>query len=167
MVLRVVQLGEPILKSSCRGIDPDELASDEVRRLVADMFETLADSGGVGLAAPQVGSPLRLILAGSHPSAHGPDRPDVPTAVLCNPRVVWASTETEAGWEGCLSIPGTLVRVVRPLCVRVEYLDLEGKAGSIEHSGFYARVLQHEIDHLDGILTIDRAQSADDVVRRT
>src|SRR4051794_40436258 len=98
MVRRIVQLGEPVLKTRCRTVDPDELASEAVRQLVADLFETLADSGGVGLAAPQVGASLRLILAGSHPSARGPDRPSVPTAVLANPRLVWASTETEGGW---------------------------------------------------------------------
>src|SRR3954453_4954693 len=119
MVLPIVQLGDPVLKSPCRVLNPDELAGEEVRRLADDMFETLADSGGVGLAAPQVGAPLRLILAGSHPSVHGPDRPGVPTTVLGNPGVVGAAGETEAGWEGCLSIPNVVVRVVRPVAVRV------------------------------------------------
>jgi peptide deformylase len=167
MIRPIVQLGHPVLKMQARPLEPGELAGDEVRALLYDMRETLAASGGVGLAAPQVGVSVRLILAGSFPTPRSPDRPLVPTVPLVNPRIVWASAETEAAWEGCLSFLEYRVRVVRAQAVRVEYLDVEGRAQQLETSGFYARVLQHEIDHLDGILTLDRAESADDIDRST
>lgn len=165
MIRPIVQLGHPVLKMQARPLEPAELTGDEVRTLLYDMRETLAASGGVGLAAPQVGVSVRLILAGSFPTPRSPDRPVVPTAPLVNPRIVWASPETEAAWEGCLSFLEYRVRVVRAQAVRVAYLDVAGREQQLEASGFYARVLQHEIDHLDGILTLDRAESAEDIER--
>lgn len=165
MVRTIVQLGSPILKTRCRELDRTELAGEPFRSLARDMFETLASSGGVGLAAPQVGESVRLILAGSFPSARAPDRPEVPIRALVNARIAWASPETDAAWEGCLSFLDYRVQLVRPTTVRVEFLDLEGKQACLEASGFYARVLQHEIDHLDGILTLDRAASPGDIER--
>jgi peptide deformylase len=165
MIRRIVQLGEPVLKARARALGADDLAGDAVRLLARDMFETLEQSGGVGLAAPQVGESVRLILAGSFPSARDPERPEVTVMALVNPRIAWASDETESGWEGCLSFRDYRVRVVRARAIRVEYLTLDGAEARIEASGFYARVLQHEIDHLDGILTLDRAEDAADIER--
>jgi peptide deformylase len=152
-----------LLKTRARVLDPSELASEEVQILARDMVETLKDARGVGLAAPQVGVSVRLILAGSFPTEANPNRPVVPTSVLVNPTIVWASAETEPGWEGCLSFLQYRVRVERALSVRVVCLRLDGTSEEIEASGFFARVLQHEIDHLDGILTLDRAAAPEDV----
>ncbi len=163
MIRPIVQRGAPVLKALARPLAPVELAEEWVLTLVRDMFATLEDAGGVGLAAPQVGVSVRVILAGSFPTPRAPDRPLVPTAALINPRVVWASAATELAWEGCLSFLQYRVRVVRPRAVRVEYLTPAGTETRVEASGFYARVLQHEIDHLDGILTLDRAASPEDV----
>ena len=163
MIRPIVQLGAPILKAPARPLERPELAEEWAHSLIRDMFATLEDAGGVGLAAPQVGVSVRLILAGSSPTPRAPDRPLVPTSALINPRVVWASAETEPAWEGCLSFLEYRVRVVRPRAVRVEYLTPEGREVLVEASGFYARVLQHEIDHLDGILTLDRAGSPEDI----
>jgi peptide deformylase len=163
MIRPIVQLGDPMLTTPARPIAPGAIAGETVRDLVRDMSETLARAGGVGLSAPQVGESVRLILAGSFPTAKNPDRPDVPVAVLINPRIVTASDATEPAWEGCLSFIQYRVRVVRAIAVAVEYVTLAGTPARIEASGFYARVLQHEIDHLDGILTLHRARSADDV----
>ncbi len=110
-----------------------------------------------------MGESLRLILAGSFPTDANPDRPDVPIAAMINPRIVEASAETEPGWEGCLSFLQYRVRVSRPTAITVEYLTLDGQPRRMKASGFFARVLQHEIDHLDGILTLDRAASPNDV----
>ena len=165
MILSIVQVGDPVLKTPAREVPPGELADGPFQYLLRDLRETLADSGGVGLAAPQVGASVRLILAGSFPSFASPDRPDVPTMALVNPRIVAHSEATEADWEGCLSIRDLRVRVVRHLEVVVEYLDPDGSPLTVEASGFFARVLQHEIDHLDGVLTVDRAASPDDVRR--
>jgi peptide deformylase len=165
MIRRIVQLGEPVLKARARRVEPPEISQPWLRSLAADMFETLADAGGVGLAAPQVGESISLILAGSFPSERYPDRPLVPTSALVNPRIVFASEETEAGWEGCLSFLQYRVRVARHLAIVVECQDLDGAPRRLDATGFFARVLQHEIDHLDGILTLDRAQSPEDIER--
>jgi peptide deformylase len=164
MIRSIVQLGDSVLKTPARAIEPADLGGAYVQYLAHDMAETLAKAGGVGLAAPQVGESVRLILAGSFPSAHAPDRPDVPIRTLVNPVIVSASGETESGWEGCLSFPHLRVRVSRHTSIAVEYLTLEGTPTRLEAEGFFARVLQHEIDHLDGILTLDRASTSADVV---
>ena len=163
MIRPIVQLGAPVLKALARSLERLDLAEEWGQTLVRDMFATLEDAGGVGLAAPQVGVSVRVILAGSFPTPRALDRPLVPPSALINPQVVWASAATEPAWEGCLSFLQYRVRVVRPRAVRVEYLTPVGTETHIEASGFYARVLQHEIDHLDGILTLDRAASPEDV----
>ena len=159
----ILRLGDPVLKTPARPIELAEISGEVFRALAADMAETLDLAGGVGLAAPQVGASVRLILAGSFPTAAHPARPRVPVGFLVNPRVVAASAETEPGWEGCLSFPEFRVRVARHASVTVEHLTLDGLPARIEATGFFARVLQHEIDHLDGVLTLDRAASPDDV----
>jgi len=164
MIRPIIQLGDPVLKARARVLVPGELECEEVQALARDMFETLAEAGGVGLAAPQVGVSVRLILAGSFPSKREPDRPVVPVAALVNPRIVWASAETEPGWEGCLSFLQYRVRVTRARTVRVAYQKLDGTHSELEASGFHARALQHQIDHLDGILTLDRAAAPEDIV---
>ena len=158
MIRPIRQLNDPVLKALATLISPEAISGTEVQSLARDMFETLAQAGGVGLAAPQVGESVRLILAGSFPTEKNPDRPLFPMAVLVNPVIVAASEETEYGWEGCLSFLNLRVKVKRALAVTVDYLTLEGNPVRIEASGFLARVLQHEIDHLDGILTLDRAE---------
>ena len=163
MIRPIVTLGDPVLKAQARPIEPSERSGEAVQTLARDMFETLAHAGGVGLAAPQVGVSVRLILAGSFPTPNAPDRPHVPMSAMINPRIVWASDETEPGWEGCLSFLQYRVRVSRAKAIRVAFVHLDGTTSEIEATGFYARVLQHEIDHLDGILTLDRAASSEDI----
>jgi peptide deformylase len=163
LIRPILQLGNPILKNRARLLEPWELAGEDISTLARDMAETLSEAGGVGLAAPQVGASVRLILAGSFPTEANPDRPLVPTSVLVNPTIVWSSAETEPGWEGCLSFLQYRVRVTRARAVRVTCLRLDGKPEELDASGFFARVLQHEIDHLDGILTLDRAAGPEDV----
>jgi peptide deformylase len=163
MIRPIVQLGNPLLKARARVLDASELTNEDVQTLARDMLETLNDAGGVGLAAPQVGVSIRLILAGSFPTEQNPDRPLVPISVLVNPTIVWSSAETEPAWEGCLSFLQYRVRVTRAKAVRVACLRLDGRPEELDASGFFARVLQHEIDHLDGILTLDRAAAPEDV----
>lgn len=167
MIRPIVQLGDPVLKTKARSLEVGEIATESLQTLVRDMLETLEDSGGVGLAAPQVGVSLALILAGSFPTEHAPERPEVEVTALLNPRIVEASAATEAAWEGCLSFLDYRVRVVRPTSIQVEYLALDGTPTRLEAHGFFARVLQHEIDHLEGILTLDRAESPEDIERLT
>jgi peptide deformylase len=142
-------LGDPVLREKA---EPVTELSDELRRLVEDMFDTMYAEEGVGLAAPQVGVRQRVIVV-------DPREPDIMPFVLINPEIVEVSEDVERGEEGCLSIPGLKDIVERPAAVRVEGLNLDGGRVSMEADGLLARILQHEVDHLDGILFVDRVSS--------
>jgi peptide deformylase len=139
------RLGDPVLKSSATPVDRFD---DSLRRQVGRMAGLLNDALGVGLAAPQLGLSQRLLVYRVGP--------DAPLITLVNPRVEWASDDLETLDEGCLSIPGIVVDVDRPIHVRVRAQDEEGEERLVEASGLEARVIQHEIDHLDGVLILDR-----------
>jgi peptide deformylase len=139
------QLGDPVLKSSATPVDRFD---DSLRRQVKRMAGIMDDALGVGLAAPQLGISQRLLVYRVGP--------DAPVIALANPEVEWRSPDIEAGEEGCLSIPRVTVDVERPLHVRVRALDEEGDERVVEASGLEARVIQHEMDHLDGVLILDR-----------
>jgi peptide deformylase len=130
--------------------DPVKAVDAEVRKLVEDMFETMYEAPGVGLAAIQVGVPKRIVTADTAKK----DEEKQPQ-VLINPEIVWSSEEKSTYEEGCLSIPEYYEEVERPSQVKVKFTDLDGKAHEIEANGLLATVLQHEIDHLNGVLFID------------
>ena len=139
------QYGDPVLRGRALDVERfDDRLSEEVRRMGQVMHEAL----GIGLAAPQVGVMHRVLVYRVDP--------DAPVAAVINPVIEWASDEREPLDEGCLSLPGVLVEVERPVHVRVRAQDERGEQQVIEASGLEARVLQHEIDHLDGVLIIDR-----------
>ena len=139
------RLGDPVLKSSATAVDRFD---DSLRLQVSRMAAVMGDALGVGLAAPQLGISQRLLVYRVGP--------DAPVIALANPELEWASDEREALDEGCLSIPGVSVDVERPVYVRVRALDEEGELRTVEASGLEARVIQHEMDHLDGVLILDR-----------
>jgi peptide deformylase len=139
------KLGDPVLKSKATPVDRFD---DALRQQVARMGGLMHDAIGVGLAAPQIGISQRLLVYGVGP--------DAPLIALANPEIEWLSEETEVGEEGCLSIPGIAVDVERAVHVRVRAVDETGEERSVEASGLEARVIQHEIDHLDGVLILDR-----------
>jgi peptide deformylase len=139
------RLGDPVLKS--RAIPVDHF-DDSLRRQVSRMAGIMNDALGVGLAAPQLGISQRLLVYRVGP--------DAPLTVLANPELEWTSGDGEVGEEGCLSIPGVMVEVDRPVHVRVRGLDEQGEERMVEASGLEARVIQHEIDHLDGVLILER-----------
>lgn len=145
-VREIRMLGDPVLR---RKADPVEAVDDEVRRLIDDMLETMYDADGVGLAAPQVGDSRRIIVVDTREG-------DVEPFGLINPEIIEMGEERERGEEGCLSIPGLRELVDRSTRVVVEGLDREGNPVRIEAEGLLARVLQHEVDHLDGVLFLDR-----------
>lgn len=153
MALREIRIyGDPVLRQKATAI---EEMDDEVRTLAADMLETLADAEGVGLAGPQVGVRRRIIVV--HPPPASDDSPErEPARVYVNPEVVSSSGPQESAEEGCLSIPGVYEVVKRPRNVKVRALDLEGERVEIEVEGMLSRIIQHEIDHLDGVLFVDR-----------
>jgi len=142
--LEILKLGNPVLRSVSAPVEHFDAA---LAVLAQDMMETMLAAPGVGLAAPQVGRPIRLFVF---------DDGDENRGALCNPVITWRSEETNEAEEGCLSIPGTYFPVVRATQVRVQAQDVLGAPITVEGEGFFARILQHEIDHLDGIMFIDR-----------
>lgn len=152
-LLKIAKMGHPVLS---RPADPVlDPCAPEIAQLVEDMIETMHDAQGTGLAAPQVHVPLRVVIYyvdGARDAREGGDGEGVALTVLINPEIEFLTDETEPGWEGCLSIPGLMGEVPRCPHIRVNYLDLQGNSRAFEASGFHARVVQHECDHLDGML---------------
>ncbi len=150
-ILKIAKMGHPVLM---RPADPvKDPAASEVRRLVADMIETMADADGAGLAAPQVHVPLRIVVFYEPPADDGrPDPAKAGPLILINPTVEPLTDETESDWEGCLSVPGMVGAVPRFTRIRYRAVTLDGEQIDRTASGFHARVVQHECDHLDGIL---------------
>jgi peptide deformylase len=166
--LKIVQAGDPVLRETARALTAQEIVSDETQRLVRDRRETMYDAPGVGLAAPQVGLPLQraviedreeLLKAVPTQELLEKERQPVPFHVLINPSIVQLGSDKIDFYEGCLSLAGFSAVVSRPRTVRVEYLDDRAEPHHVEASGWYARILQHEIDHLAGTLYIDRMHS--------
>ena len=158
-VRKIIRMGHPVLRRVAEPLSADDLRSDWLGRLVEDMKDTLHDYGGIGLAAPQIGESRRLAIieiAGG-PSRYG-EIPHVPLTVFVNPTIDVLDPTVAGFWEGCLSVPGLRGYVERPQHVRVKCLGLDGQPVEIELSGFLATVFQHEFDHLDGRLYIDRIQ---------
>ena len=150
-VRRIEMMGSRVLREEAA---PVQEIDDELRRLVRDLLDTMYDAGGIGLAAPQVGVSRRVLVV-DVPGEEGTGAaPQVHT--LVNPVVADSSAQTERESEGCLSIPGIEESVTRPARVTVEALAPDGRPVRIEADGLLARVLQHEIDHLDGVLFVDR-----------
>jgi peptide deformylase len=165
MRLKIVQAGEPVLRQAARLLTSEEIESEEIQNLILWMQETMYEAPGVGLAAPQVGLPVQLAVIEDKPeywkgaSAEylaERERFTVPFQVLINPRIVERSDEQVEFYEGCLSVAGFSALVKRSRSIAVEYLDERAEAQRIDARGWYARILQHEIDHLLGGLYIDR-----------
>jgi peptide deformylase len=163
MSLAIAQLGQPVLRRVAEPVPPEAIGTPEFQHFLDAMLETLREAGGVGLAAPQVFVSRRVFLA----VLGGPDEDDELPApeVLINARLTGASEEQVPGWEGCLSFPELQVLVARPRRVRVEYLNRQGEPRAVDLEDFPARVVQHEYDHLEGVLTLDRAASTRDIVK--
>ena len=160
-ILKVARMGHPVLRTRARAIDVGEIKSSRIQQLIDDMFETMGEYQGVGLAAPQVHESVRLFVAGFAPSPEDDDEDDerVPLMALINPEITVAGPETVEDWEGCLSIPDIRGKVPRARAIVVRAFDRKGKRIELRASGFTARVVQHETDHLDGVLFFDRMTS--------
>jgi peptide deformylase len=165
MRIKIASVGEPVLRAGARPLLPEEIGSSRIRELIEHMRETLSDAPGVGLAAPQIGEPLQLAIIEDKAEYHANvpkadlaerEREPVPFHVLINPKIELLSTPEVTFFEGCLSLPGFTALVPRARHVLVEALDHLGQPVRIEATGWYARILQHEIDHLRGTLYIDR-----------
>ena len=168
MRLKIVQVGEQVLRSVARPLPPERIVLPETRQLIEWMRETMRDAPGVGLAAPQVGLAIQLAVIEDRPEytkdvaperVAERERQPVPFTVLINPRITAYSEEQAEFFEGCLSLAGFSALVMRSRAVTVECLDENGEPRRIEAQGWHARILQHEIDHLNGYLYLDRMEA--------
>jgi peptide deformylase len=150
MIHEILKMGDPRLLRVARPVE--DIQAPGLASLIADMYETMRAAGGVGLAAPQIGLDLRLMIFGFEASARYPDEPPVPLTTVINPWIEVLTKETEEGWEGCLSVPGMRGWVPRATHIRYGGLLEGGAEFAREARGFHARVFQHEFDHLNGVL---------------
>ena len=152
----ILRMGDPRLRLKASAVDL--FGDDKLANLINDMLDTMKAFDGAGLAAPQIGVALRVMIFGINKNPRYPDAPPVPLTILINPEISPAGEEMNWDWEGCLSVPGMRGRVPRYTRIRYRGLDADGREIDREAQGFHARVVQHECDHLDGILYPDRIE---------
>ena len=155
-ILKVARLGHPVLRQAAQLVPSDQIGSQEFQKLVNDMIETMKEYDGVGLAAVQVHESKQIAVLEVAENPRYPQKPRVPLSVLINPRVAPLADEKEEDWEGCLSIPELRGKVPRYKSIRVQAWDQDGKELNFVASDFHARVIQHEWDHLNGKVFLDR-----------
>ena len=155
-VLKVARLGHPVLRRIAEPVSPEAILAPEIQQLIEDMLETMDDHDGAGLAAPQVHVSRRVVVYGVSANPRYPDADEVPLTVLVNPVITPVGDEQEEDWEGCLSVPDLRGLVPRYTKLRVRALSHEGRELDFVASGFHARVIQHEFDHLNGKVYLDR-----------
>lgn len=161
-ILKVARLGHPVLRAPAKPLTPGDLKSPRIQGLIDDMFETMQEYAGIGLAAPQIHEGLRLFVAGVHDAdivTPMTDEADMPFLTVINPEIVAVGDTRVEGWEGCLSIPDIRGKVPRAETIQLRALDRRGRRFELTASGLPARVIQHEADHLDGVLFFDRMTS--------
>jgi len=157
IIRQIAQLGQPVLRGAMNKVADPRASS--VQAIVDDMLVTVSDANGVGLAAPQVYEPLALFILASRPTPRYINAPLMEPTVVINPELLWVSDEKENGWEGCLSIPGLRGLVPRHQRIGARYLTGKNEVREVEYADFLARVFQHEFDHIQGVLFIDRVES--------
>lgn len=167
-IRKIAQLGEPVLRQVARPLRSEELSSAYIARLIEDLVETMRDADGAGLAAPQIYESVQLVAIEVRHNPRYPGVDSIPLLVLVNPEITPVSTgpvealaedETIRVYEGCLSVAGVRAKVQRPRKVRVNALDRHGQSLNFIWEGFRAAVVQHEVDHLQGVLFVDRAET--------
>jgi len=155
-ILKVARLGHPVLRQVTANLSPYEIQSPPMQKFIDDMIETMKEYDGVGLAADQVHESKQVAVLEVADNPRYPNKPQVPLTVLINPKITPLSTETEDDWEGCLSIPDLRGKVPRYRRIRVEAWDRNGNPLDFIANDFHARVIQHEYDHLNGKVYLDR-----------
>jgi peptide deformylase len=155
-VREVLRLGDPRLRQRSAEVAASLFGGVELRALIEDLRDTMAARDGAGLAAPQIGVPLRVVIFGITSNPRYPEAPPIPETVLINPVLTPLGAATQLGWEGCLSVPGLRGQVPRQQRLHLAWRDPGGGHHQQEVEGFHARVVQHECDHLDGLLFVDR-----------
>lgn len=157
-VREIAKLGNPILRKQAKPVPPEEIGGEEIQSLIGDMIDTMREADGAGIAAPQLSVSKRIVVVEVRDNPRYPEAPRIPLQVFINPEIETLSEELEPGWEGCLSVDNLRGIVSRPLKVRVRFLDRKGNREEITAEGFFARAIQHECDHLDGVLYVDRVK---------
>jgi len=160
--LPITQLGNPILRQQAQLVD--NVQDEHIQQLIDALIATAAASSGVGIAAPQVSESYRLFIVASRPNPRYPNAPAMEPTAMINPQIIAHSTDVVKGWEGCLSIPGIRGLVPRYQAIEVEYMTRYGQLHRQELTDFVARIFQHEYDHLDGIVFLDRVESTQDMM---
>ncbi|MBJ9986396.1 peptide deformylase [Acinetobacter sp. S40] len=155
-ILPVAQRGEAVLTIQAASVADSEFNSEWLMQLAAAMHNTMLQRNGVGIAAPQVYISKRIIIVASRPNLRYPDAPEMDAVVMVNPEILEFSHETCLGEEGCLSVPNARGEVERAYSVKVRYQSLQGEWYETNYAGFPARIVQHEVDHLNGILFVER-----------
>lgn len=161
-VCDIAQLGDPVLRQVAEPIS--DIFAPETQNLINALQTALAGTQGVGLAAPQIGVSQRVVIVASRPTARYPYAPPMAPTVMINPRYETLSDDKEKGWEGCLSVPSLRALVPRYTRILAHYTDAQGETVDLPLEGFTARVFQHEYDHLDGFVFLDRVEDTREIV---
>lgn len=156
-ILQISQLGNPVLRRKSQFVQ--NIQDDRIQQLIDNLISTVQHAHGVGIAAPQVARGDRLFIVASRPNLRYPQAPKMEPTAMINPRIIASSTETVKDWEGCLSIPGIRGLVPRSRSIEIEYTNRDGQLHKQELTDFVARIFQHEHDHLDGIVFLDRVEN--------
>ena len=161
-VLEIAELGAPVIRE--RAVEITNFQDSTLQAFIDDLFVTAIETNGMGIAAPQVYAAKRIIILSPQPNARYPYAPTIEPIAMINPEITWASSEMEKDWEGCLTVPGIRGLVPRNRSIRVRYHTREGSLKNATFEGFLARVVQHEVDHLDGMVFLDRMETTKDLV---
>jgi len=158
----IIQLGHPHLRKT--SIAVSDLSAEHFQSYIDELLQFVVDKGGMGIAAVQVDIAQRVFIMCSRPNSRYPDAPEMAPTIVINPEITWASEEKKKDWEGCLSLPGIRALVPRHQAIKVAYLARDGGTIEADYSGFIARIFQHELDHLNGMVFLDRVESTDDIM---
>lgn len=161
-VREIAQLGADVLRKNSEQVQ--DIFAPEIQALISDLFASLASTNGVGIAAPQISSSWRVIIIASRPSPRYPHAPEMQPTLMINPTFEVLDACQEKDWEGCLSIPGIRARVSRYKRINVTYINAEGRQENQDLEGFVARIFQHEYDHLNGLVYLDRVENNKDII---
>lgn len=160
--LEIIQLGHPHLRRRAESVN--NITSTETQNLLDRLLEFVLTKNGVGIAAPQVDINQRIFVMCSRPNSRYPLAPNMPPTFIINPEIIWRSDDIEKGWEGCLSLPGIRGLVPRHRVIKVRYTTQDNELIEVEYTDFIARIFQHEFDHLEGVVFIDRVESTHEIM---
>ncbi|KAF3978254.1 MAG: peptide deformylase [Methylococcales symbiont of Iophon sp. n. MRB-2018] len=161
-IVEIAQLGDPVLRQQAQKVE--DVTSPDMVEIMDSMLQTLSETNGVGLAAPQISISLRIVIIASRPSKRYPLAPKMEPVIMFNPEFEILSEATHKDWEGCLSIPGIRALVPRYSKIKIAYTDRQGNAQKLIADDFIARIFQHEYDHLNGLVYLDRVEDNRDII---